>query len=261
MTGSTSHFGKRLRPGGHKRPAMEIDPGFVVLVAGSFLAAVANAAFSAGGALITLAVTSMVLPVSAVVPIHSALLFGSSSMRAVLFRDYIQWRIAGPFLMGSVVGAFLGARIFFELADKLVATAIAVLMLVAIWLPQIRWRPKIKQAWLLTGFAHTLLSTLFAYGAILQGVILHTGLDRRQVIGTVGGALAGMGLFKISGYALNGFDYTPYLTVIGVAVLLSFVGTWLGRKLVDRMSERFFRLAFRVLVTVTALRLVYVNLL
>jgi uncharacterized membrane protein YfcA len=240
---------------------MTIETEFVVLVVGSFLAAVCNAAFSAGGALITLAATSTVLPISAVVPIHSALLFGSTTMRAILFRDYIQWRIAGPFLVGSVFGAFLGARLFFELDDRLVATAIAFLMLVAIWLPQVRWRPKLRQPWLLTGFAHTLLSTLFAYGAIFQGVILHTGLDRRQVIGTVGGALAGMGLFKISGYVLNGFDYTPYLAVIAVAILLSFVGTWLGKRLVDRMSERFFRLAFRALVTLTALRLVYVNLL
>ena len=232
----------------------------VILLFGAFLAAVCNAAFSAGGALIILAVTSLVLPVSAVVPIHSALLFGSTSMRAILFRDYIAWRIAGPFLAGSLVGAFLGARIFFTLDDRFVATAIALLMLVAIWLPQIRWRPRIPQPWLVTGFAHTLLSTLFAYGAIFQGVILQTGLDRRQVIGTVGGALTGMGLFKITGYALNGFDYRPYLAIIGAAILLSFVGTWLGRLLVDRMSERVFRLVFRLLVTATALRLIYANL-
>jgi len=239
---------------------MELESGAVVVLLGSFLAAFCNAAFSAGGALIILAVTSLVLPVSAVVPIHSALLFGSTSMRAILFREYIEWRIAGPFLVGSLFGAFLGARVFFTLEERWVATAIALLMLVAIWLPQVRWRPSIKHPWLVTGFAHTLLSTLFAYGAIFQGVILHTGLDRRQVIGTVGGALTGMGLFKITGYALNGFDYTPYLGIIGVAILLSFVGTWLGRLLVDRMSERGFRLAFRVLVTVTALRLVYANL-
>lgn len=237
-----------------------LDSGVIFLLLGSFLAAVCNAAFSAGGALIILAVTSLVLPVSAVVPIHSALLFGSTSMRAVLFRDFIEWRIAGPFLAGSLVGAFLGARIFFRLDEQLIATAIALLMLVAIWLPQIQWRPRIRHPWLVTGFAHTLLSTLFAYGAILQGIILHTGLDRRQVIGTVGGALTGMGLFKITAYAVNGFDYTPYLAIIGVSILLSLVGTWLGRLLVDRMSERVFRLVFRVLVTVTALRLIYANL-
>ena len=70
--------------------------------------------------------------------------------------------------------------------------------------------------------------------------------------------LTGMSVFKISGYTLAGFDYTPYLWLIALAVLAAFVGTWVGKQIIDRISERVFRLAFRLLVTVTALRLFYV---
>jgi len=59
----------------------EADVTFYAIVIGSFLAAVSNAAFSGGGALIILAITSTVLPVAAVVPIHSTLLIGSTSSR------------------------------------------------------------------------------------------------------------------------------------------------------------------------------------
>lgn len=238
----------------------EFDLVLVTLVAGSFVAAVFNAAFSAGGALIILALTSTVLPVTAVVPIHSTLLIGSTSARVLLFRQYIEWRLVLPFLAGSAVGALLGARLYFELPEKLIATSIAVLMLIAIWLPQVSWRPKLRQPWLIVGFGHALLSTLFAYGAILQTVILHTNLSRRQIVGTVGGCLTGMAVFKISGYVFNGFDYRPYVYVIAASVVVSFFGTWLGRKFVDRVSERVFRIAFRLLVTVTAIRLIAVNL-
>ena len=55
-----------------------IDAAFVTIVTGSFIAAVVNAAFAAGGALIVLAVTTTVLPVQAIVPIHSLLLIGST---------------------------------------------------------------------------------------------------------------------------------------------------------------------------------------
>ena len=65
------------------------------IVVGSFLAAVSNAAFSSGGAMIILAVTSSVLPVWAVVPIHSTLLIGSTSSRALVFREHVEWPIAG----------------------------------------------------------------------------------------------------------------------------------------------------------------------
>ena len=238
----------------------EFDTTFYIIVAGSFLAAVVNAAFSAGGALIILAVTSFVLPVSAIVPIHSTLLIGSTSSRTLLFWRDIDWKIAGPFLVGSVFAVAIGSRIYVELPDSIIATAISIVMLFAIWLPQVRWRPRLKHPWAIVGFIHSLLSTLFAYGALLHAVILHTGLKKRQIVATMAASLTGMGIFKISGYTLNGFDYGPYLQIIVFAIAAAFLGTWIGKMIVDRISEALFRTVFRVLVTVTALRLLYVGL-
>ncbi len=241
-------------------PLSEFDTVYTALVVGSFVAAYANAAFSVGGALVILAVTTVVLPVTAVVPIHSTLLLGSTMSRVLLFREFIAWRIAKPFLIGSAFGALLGSRLYFELPETTIAAAIAIIMLGAIWLPALRWRPSIPHPWLGVGFLHSLLSTLFAYGAILHAVILHTGLERRAVVGTLGGCLLGMSIFKIGGYAINGFDYSPYISVIASSIIVSYIGTWLGRRLVNRLSERVFRLIFRLLVTVTAIRLIWVNI-
>jgi len=238
----------------------ELSIALYAIVAGSFLAAVSNAAFSSGGAMIVLAVTTTVLPVSAVVPIHSTLLIGSTLSRAVVFRQHVDWRIAGPFLAGSIVAVAIGARIYFELPDSMIGVAIATVMLVAIWLPGISWRPRLRHPWAVVGFVHSLLSTLFAYGALLHAVILRTGLQRREIVGTMAVALTGMSLFKISGYALNGFEYRPFALVILLSVLAAFLGTWVGKRINDRVSESLFRFVFRALVTVTALRLLYVNL-
>lgn len=239
----------------------EFDRALYVIVLGSFLAAFTNAAFANGGAMIVLAVTSTVLPVSAIVPLHSTLLMGSTASRAIIFRDHIDWRIAAPFLVGSVVAVAFAARLYVEIPDQAIAGAIGVVMLVAIWLPAISWRPRIRHPWAIVGFIHSFFSTLFAYGALLHAVILHTGLARRQVVGTMAACLTGMGIFKISGYALNGFDYGPYLYMIVLSVLVAFVGTWIGKLVIDRISETLFRTVFRVFVTVTAIRLIYVALL
>lgn len=240
--------------------AFELDYVSYVIVAGSFLAAVSNAAFSSGGAMIILAVTSTVLPVAAVVPIHSTLLIGSTTTRALVFREYVEWRIAGPFLVGSAIAVALASRLFFALPDTVIAVAIATVMLVAIWLPQVRWRPKIRHPWVLVGFVHAFLSTLFAYGALLHAVILHTGLTRRQIVGTMAAGLTGMSLFKILGYSLNGFDYRPYIVTIALSILAAIAGTWVGKLIIDRISEATFRFVFRALVTVTAIRLLYVTI-
>ena len=66
--------------------------------------------------------------------------------------------------------------------------------------------------------------------------------------------------FKIAGYVYYGFDYSPYYTIIVAAAGASFIGTWIGRKIVDKIPEKQFRVAFRVLITVTALRLLYSGL-
>jgi len=217
--------------------------------------------FSAGGALIILAITSTVLPIQAIVPIHSTLLIGSTATRVLFFWEHIDWRIAGPFLVGSLFGALIGARVYIELPEALIATAISSLMLVALWLPKVTWRPRIRHPWVIVGFIHTFISTLFAYGALLHSVILHTDLKRQQVVGTMAGGLTGMGVFKIAGYVFYGFDYSPYLVTIAAAVAVSFLGTAVGKKLGSRLSEDKFRLIYRVLITITALRLLYVGLL
>lgn len=240
--------------------AAQIDTTFAIIVVGSLVAAMFNAAFSAGGALIVLAVTSTVLPVQAIVPIHSTLLIGSTVSRVILFWPHIDWKLVFPFWTGALAGAWLGARIYIELPEAIIATAISIVMLVAIWIPGIPWRPRIRHPWVIVGFLHSLLSTLFAYGALLHAVILHTQLRRQQIVATLGGCLLGMSIFKIAGYAFFGFDYRPYLGMIAAAVAISFAGTAIGKRIVDRLPEKRFRLIFQVLVTVTALRLLYTGL-
>ncbi|MGI9199646.1 MAG: sulfite exporter TauE/SafE family protein [Woeseiaceae bacterium] len=238
---------------------MEFDWVFFVLVAASFVAAAFNAAFSAGGAMIILATTTAVLPIMAVVPLHSGLLIGSTIGRVLLFWEYIDWKIAKPFLLGSLIGTALGARAYFALPERTIAIALAVVMLVAIWLPEVKWRPKLKQPWAVVGFAHSLLSTLIAYGAVLHAVVLHVGLKRREMIATMAGCLAGMSVFKITGYMWFGFDYRPYLLLIALAVIVSFIGTWVGKRLGDFLPEKQFRIIYRLLITLTAIRLLYVS--
>jgi uncharacterized membrane protein YfcA len=238
----------------------EHDVATLVIVLGSFLAAVSNAAFSSGGAMIVLAVTSTVLPIAAVVPIHSTLLIGSTTSRALVFRDHVDWRISGPFLVGSLAAVAIASRLYFSLPEKTIAVAIALVMLVAIWLPAVSWRPRVRHPWAIVGFVHSFLSTLFAYGALLHAVILHTRLTRRQIVGTMAVALTGMSIFKITGYTLNGFDYTPYLVTIALSVAAAFVGTWVGKLIIDRVSEKTFRFVFRALVTLTAIRLLYLSI-
>lgn len=55
-----------------------------------------------------------------------------------------------------------------------------------------------------------------------------------------------------------------FLAAVCNAVLFSavaaFIGTWVGKYLIERISETLFRSVFRLLVTVSALRMLYMAL-
>ena len=52
----------------------------------------------------------------------------------------------------------------------------------------------------------------------------------------------------------------PFLQIIVFSIAAALVGTWVGKLVIDRISEALFRRVFRLLVTVTALRLMYTGL-
>ena len=65
-----------------------------------------------------------------------------------------------------------------------------------------------------------------------------------------------MDIFKVIGFAGFGFNYLSYLPHIIGATVAGFLGTWLGKRVAQKVSEITFRKVFKWLVTLMALRLV-----
>ena len=65
---------------------------------------------------------------------------------------------------------------------------------------------------------------------------------------------------KVTAFAAVGFAYLPWLPLVGLMVVSGFLGTVVGRQIVSRMPEARFRTAFRILLTVLALRMLYEGL-
>ena len=232
------------------------DPLFWIIVTGSFVASFVNAAFALGGAFIMLAIMTSVLPINAVIPMHTPLMFGSLISRTFLFWRYIHWPIVMPFSLGCVLGVFIGAHTYVNLPDWVIAVVIGLLML-SVWLPGIKLSGDIPKPFFLIGVIHSFMSTVFAYGGVFHAVILRTGLEKMQITATLGGSLFVMGLMKLAGYASIGFDYMPYIYVIVVAVIVSIFGTWLGKRVTHHISEQLFRLVFKLIMTLFGVRLLY----
>ena len=233
------------------------EPLFWGLIATTFFASCISSTFAMGGGFVVLALLASVLPLTAVVPIHSALMLGMSLGRAWFFRIHVNRRIAVPFVAGCLIGAPLGAGIYLRLPEALIAAVLCVFILSAVWAPPVKWRPRIPHAFFYVGVIHAFLSSMFSFGGLLQPLVMRSSLDRMQVIGTLAVSLVMMNVTKIGGYLVFGFDFRPYLLVIGAAVLAGIPGAWLGRRLAMRVPERRFRMVFRLMMSLVAVRLAY----
>ena len=75
------------------------------------------------------------------------------------------------------------------------------------------------------------------------------------MVGTIAGTLLFMALFKSTGYLLAGFDYRPYLGMIGLCWVMGIAGTSIGSWCLDSLPDRVFRQLIKIAVTLFALRL------
>jgi uncharacterized membrane protein YfcA len=233
------------------------DPAFWLLVAASFLASAVSGAFAIGGGFLMLAAVVAVLPIAAVVPMHSALMLGTSFGRTFFFWRHVHWPITAAFTAGALIGAPAGTRLYIDLPEVVVGMVVGVFMLAAVWMPPIAWRPRLRHPFFLVGVIHSFLSALFSFGGVMQPLMMRTSLGRLQIIATLSVSLLAMNLFKLGGYFAFGFDFAPYALVTACAFASGIAGAFFGRRLVDRIPEERFRLAFRIIVTALAAQLFY----
>jgi uncharacterized membrane protein YfcA len=233
------------------------DPIFWLVVLSSFLAAAISGAFAIGGGFLMMGVCAAFLPISAVVPLHSALMLGTSLGRSFFFWRYVHWGITVPFILGCLIGAPAGTRIYVTLPEALIALVVAVFMLAAVWFPPVDWKLRLRHPFFIVGVVHSFLSALFSFGGVMQPLMMRTRLDKMQVIATLAVSLLAMNVFKLGGYAAFGFDFGPYALLIAVSLLAGVAGSGVGRRIVERLPEERFRVIFKLIMTGLALQLLY----
>lgn len=212
-----------------------------------------------GGGLFTLASTSLLLPVSVVVPLNGVLILAGQITRVAQFYRHIDWEITRPFIPGSVVGAALGTYVYFGLPEVLVALILGCVLLWFCWIPPSQTSrnlaAKIPHPFFWVGMIHTFLSTISGAGVLFQSVMVNSKLPKECIVATIAGTLLFMALFKSIGYLLAGFDYTPYVGVIALSWIMGISGTVIGKMCLDVLPDTWFRLLIKVVISLFSLRL------
>lgn len=233
-----------------------VDPTTITVALGFLLACVFSTALG-GGIFVLIGAMSLVLPIEAILPLHSAIMLSSQLSRCWMLWSHINWSFAKSFVIGCAIGAPLGAFIYQYLPANAIALILACVMLYAAWAPTTAIKLNIPLGNVAIAAIHTMLSTAFSFGGLIQAMVFRQGFDKVTIMATIALSMLIMSVCKLPAYAGFGFDYRPYLYLIAICWVIAPVGTWFGKRLLFAMPEVVFRYGFRILLTIVAARLVW----
>ena len=228
------------------------------LVALSLFTSALTAAAGIGGGLVLLGVMASFLPPIVVIPTHGVVQLGSNAGRAVLLRQHIDRGILLPFALGSVLGIVLGAKLFVALPTAVLEIVLGLFILACVWLPKLKASRIPDRGFTLVGIAGS-FCTMFvgATGPFVASFITPERLARHAVVATHAACMTVQHTLKVAAFGYLGFAFLPWMPLLAAMIAAGFLGTMLGRRLLDRLPHHIFARAFKVILTVLALRLLF----
>ena len=229
----------------------------LLLVIAAFLSSSLTAVLGLGGGMLLISVMSVFLPAAAIVPVHGVVQFASNASRGAFSPQEIRRDILWPFLIGCLIGALAGSRIVLRVPAELLPLPLGVFILTMTWLPQIKKNLWFPGRFLSLGFVQAFL-TLFvgATGPLNMPFLIRAGLSRDQLVVTGAAFMTIVHLVKIITFGLLGFAFGPYLTLMLLMIIAVISGSYVGTRLRHKVPEQLFLLAFKLLITLLAMRMI-----
>ena len=233
----------------------------VILV--SFLAFFTSAITSfigAGGGTILLLFMLYVLPAPSVIPVHGCIQLMSNITRVYLLWHHMKWGIILRFLVLLPLGVYLGLVLYTALSADYIQLLVACSILLSLFLRpgHSAARSKFpKSAYyflgLIIGFGNMIVGVL---APLLAAVLRLENLSKEATVGTLGFFGFAGNLLKIAGFAAVGFSFSAYLPIIFSACFASICGSVLGKALLTRSTNKFFITAFKIVISILAVKLI-----
>jgi uncharacterized membrane protein YfcA len=232
---------------------------FLGLTAASLVTSFLGISTGAAGGLLLLALMASVLPPAVLLPIHTVVQLGSGITRTLMMWRHVMRGTLPPFIVGAVIGAAAGAKIFVALPINILEGILGLFIIVATWLPRLGRIGGERTRFIVLGFGTTFLGMFVsATGTLLAPLIAGTAPNRYGQVATFGALISITHVAKLVAFGFLGFAIGRYVPLMAAMIATGAVGNWLGERALDRMGEQHFRLVFRTILTLLGLRLIWV---
>ncbi len=172
----------------------------------------------AAGGIVLLGLMATAMPPLALIPVHTVVMLGSGVTRTMIMWRHVMRPAVLPFIIGSLIGAALGARVFVSLTTM--------------WLE-------------------------FITGTLLAPFIAASTPDRRVHVATMGALMMTSHLAKVAAFGFIGFAIGRYVPLMVAMIATGAVGNWIGEVALLRTKEQHFRLVLQLALTILGLRLLW----
>lgn len=234
-----------------------VELGLVLL---SALSSALSAAAGIGGGTLLIMAMAQVMPASALIPVHGMVQLGSNGGRAVMTWRHLDRGLLAAFLPGVVLGALVAAWLLIRLPTGALELCIAFFVLYSCWGPGWPERMLGRGGTLLAGALTTFLSSLVgATGPLVAAFIRQHFRERLPRVATFAACMTFQHLTKAFVFGVAGFVFRDWLGLMLAMVAAGVVGTWVGLRLLRRLSDRRFDTAFKWVLTLLALRLIWLG--
>jgi len=232
----------------------------ITLIALSFFTSLLTASVGIGGGTVLIAALAQALPAVAIIPVHGIVQMGSNSGRALIMLRHVQRDYLLYFVAGSTVGALIGGNIVVSLPADILRLILGAFILTTIWIGNLVPKQVFSKKGFVIGGAITTLLTMFvgATGPLVTAMVRQLSGNPKKIIATTAACLSVQHLLKIMAFGLLGFAFAPYLPMIIAMIITGFLGTLIGKRILVRTPPKQFKRVLDILITVLALRLIYV---
>lgn len=227
----------------------------VALVVASFAGSFVTAALGIGGGVMLLAVMAVLLPPSALIPVHGIIQLGSNVGRTAVLLRHVYWPPLLAFSVGSLIGAVGGGLVAIELPPPAVQICVGAFVIWSVLARPPKWFSGFPA---ITGVVSSFLTMFFgATGVFVATYTKALNLSRQGIVGTHAAFMTVQHCLKIVVFGLLGFAYGPWIGIMVLMILSGLIGTLLGKRVLERMTDNGFRRAFDILLLLVAARLIW----
>jgi uncharacterized membrane protein YfcA len=228
---------------------------FWALMGTSFIGSFITAALGIGGGALVLVVMASVMPPAAIIPVHGMVQLGSNAGRAAMLVRFVHRPALPGFLLGSVIGSAIGGVVVIDLPPSLVQIGLGLFIIWSVLAKPPAWLT--SQPWIAGGISSFLTMFFGATGVFVANFTKSFKLDRHAHVATHATLMTAQHLLKVLVFGFLGFAFGAWAGVIIAMIAVGLVGTYAGGLMLNRMSERNFKIALDALLILISLRLIY----